>query len=75
MNNKDTYPENDLILFFLGPLFLILIKLTGKYNFNYRTHYNPKEKDKTLGRKLTLMVLGTIFYVVVFILFSEYRSK
>ena len=72
MNSKNTYPDNDLILFFLGPLYLVLIKLSGKYNYNYRTASNQKEKDKKMGRKLILMALGTVFYVVVIILLSTY---
>lgn len=75
MSSKGTFPDNDLIIFFLGPLFLILIKLSGKYDYKYQTLSHKKEEDKNMGRKLILMALGTLFYIAVVILLTIYLPK
>ena len=75
MNSKDGFPDNELVLFFMGPLFLVLIKLSGKYNYNYRTSSHNNENDKNFGRKLVLMALGTLFYVVLIVILISYGSN
>lgn len=63
MPQKSNFPENKLVLFFLGPWFLLLIKLNGNYNYNYRRSTLAGQSSKEFGAKLVLMVLGTLFYV------------
>ena len=75
MNSKDGFPDNELVLFFMGPLFLVMIKLSGKYNYNYRTSSHNNENDKIFGRKLVLMALGTVFYVVLIVILISYGSN
>ena len=70
MKESKKYPESGIILFFLGPLYLILLKLNGTYS-PYQSGIN-RSKDEKLGRKLILMSLGTMFYVVLLIIITSY---
>ena len=70
MSASKKYTDSDLKLFFLGPLYLILIRLNGTYS-----HHNTdikRSSDNKMGRKLTLMSLGTIFYVILIIVMINY---
>jgi hypothetical protein len=70
MSASKKYTDSDLKLFFLGPLYLILIRLNGTYS-----HHNPgikRSSDNKMGRKLILMTLGTIFYVILIIVLINY---
>lgn len=67
MSESKKYPDSAIILFFLGPIYLILIKLSGTYNSGIK-----RSKDKKMGRKLILMSLGTVFYVFLIFVLSSY---
>jgi hypothetical protein len=71
MSESKKYPDSDIILFFLGPAYLILIKLRGTYNRIYNSGVKQNKNDK-MGRKLILMSLGTIFYVILIVLLTSY---
>jgi hypothetical protein len=70
MRESKKFPDSLIVLFFCGPFYLLLIKLNGTYS-----HHNPgikRSSDNKLGRKLILMGLGTIFYIVLFIVLTSY---
>ncbi|SHI95459.1 hypothetical protein SAMN05216261_2320 [Algibacter luteus] len=71
MSESKKYPDSDIVLFFLGPVYLILVKLSGTYNPTYNSGLK-RSKDDKMGRKLILMSLGTVFYVVLIIVLTSY---
>jgi len=71
MSESKKYPDSDVVLFFLGPIYLILIKLNGTYNPTYKEGIK-RSKDDKMGRKLILMSLGTVFYVILIIVLISY---
>jgi hypothetical protein len=71
MSESKKYPDSDIILFFLGPAYLLLIKLSGIYNPTYNAG-TKRSKDDKMGRKLILMSLGTVFYIILAIVLTSY---
>ena len=71
MSESKKYPDSDIVLFFLGPFYLILLKLNGTYNPTYNEGIK-RSKDDKMGRKLILMSLGTVFYVILIIVLISY---
>lgn len=70
MNESEKYTDSGILLFLLGPMYLVLIRISGVYS-----PYNSKigrPKDDGMQRKLVLMSLGTIFYVILFIVLISY---
>ena len=71
MSESKKFPDSDIVLVFLGPAYLILIKLSGTHNPTYNSGIK-RSKDDKMGRKLILMSLGTVFYVVLIIVLTRY---
>ena len=72
MSKSKKYPDSNIVLFFLGPVYLILIKLNGTYNPTYNSGIKRNNDDK-IGQKLIFMSLGAVFYVVLIIVLTSYN--